>query len=188
MFNKKDDEKNEMFTGGTKMAKEEVKGEVNKIHATSRAKAEEIVKARALLAAGLGIVPIPVFNFASATAIQIAMTQSLTRIYNVEVKKSWIKNIISSVLGGFATTGLTGLSVGTLGVAPVVGTSLAVLSAPAMNGLTTYALGYMFIRYFESPDGFLKTNVNALGGWFKEGFKSGREKLGGAISGNTQPA
>ena len=169
--------------------KEEAKVEVAKVDASTRAKAEEIVKARALLAAGMGIVPFPAFNFVSATAIQITMVQSITKLYNIEVKKSWIKNIISSVLGGFATTGLTGLSARTLGAAPVVGTSLAVLSAPALNGLTTYAIGYMFIRYFESPDGgILKTNFKALGGWFKEGFSSGREKLGGAISGKAQAA
>jgi hypothetical protein len=46
----------------------------------------------------------------------------------------------------------------------------------------------MFLRYFESEEGFLKTNFKALGNWFKEGFKEGREKLGGAISGNQQPA
>ena len=164
------------------------KEETAAIDAATRAKAEELIKARALLAAGLGIVPIPVVNFASASAVQMAMVQALTRIYNVEAKKSWIKNIISSVLGGFSTTALTGLAAGTLGAAPLVGASLAVISAPALNGLTTYALGYMFIRYFESPDGFIKANADAMVDWFKEGFKSGREKLGGAIAGKPQTA
>jgi uncharacterized protein (DUF697 family) len=116
------------------------------------------------------------------------MVQSISKLYNFEVKKSWIKNIIASVLGGGAATGLSGLAVQGLGAAPLVGTSLAVLSAPALNGLTTYAIGYMFVRYFESPEGFLKTNAKALGAWFKEGFKEGREKLGGAISGQAKPA
>ena len=170
------------------MAKDEVKVEMPKVDAETRAKAEEIIKARALLAAGMGIVPVPAFNFVSAMAIQIAMVQSITRLYNIEVKKSWIKNIISSVLGGCVTTGLAGFSASTLGAAPLIGNSLVVLSAPAINGLTTYAIGYMFVRYFESPDGFLKSNFKALGGWFKEGFNSGREKLGGAISGKPQAA
>ena len=168
------------------MSKEETTVEVVKIDAATHAKAEELIKARALLAAGLGIVPVPVFNLASATAVQMAMVQSLTRIYNVEVKKSWIKNVISSVLGGFSTSIAAEFSAAALVGAPVVGASLAALSAPALNGLTTYALGHMFIRYFESPDGFVKANANALGDWFKEGFKSGREKLGGAIAGKAQ--
>jgi len=46
----------------------------------------------------------------------------------------------------------------------------------------------MFVRYFESSDGILKTNAKALGGWFKEGFKQGREKVGGAISGKPETA
>ena len=170
------------------MSKEETKGEVAKVDAATRAKAEELIKARALLAAGLGIVPGPIFNFASASVVQMTMVQSLTRIYNIEAKKSWIKNIISSVLGGFTSSIATDCSIAVLGSAPVVGASLAVLSAPALNGLTTYALGHMFIRYFESPDGFLKANGKALGEWFKEGFTSGREKLGGAISGKAQAA
>jgi len=163
-------------------------GAIVKIDDATRAKVQEIIKNRALLAAGLGLVPVPFFNFASATVVQIAMVQSITKLCNIEVKKSWIKNIISSVLGGFTSVGLSGLAAGTLGAAPIVGTSLAVISAPAVSGLTTYAIGYMFLRYFESEEGFLKTNFKALGNWFKEGFKEGREKLGGAISGNQQPA
>ena len=174
------------------MAKDDVKflaadSVATKIDAETRARVQEVIKNRALLAAGLGLVPIPVFNFVSATAIQVAMVQSITRLCNVEVKKSWIKNIISSVLGGIASTGLSGCTTQAVGAVPVVGTALAVISTPAVNGLTTYALGYMFLRYFESEDGFLKTNFKALGNWFKEGFSDGREKLGGAISGKQQP-
>jgi uncharacterized protein (DUF697 family) len=157
------------------MPKEEGKIEIPKIDPETRARVQAIVKNRSLLAAGLGVVPIPVFNFVSATAVQIAMVQSITRLYNIEVKKSWIKNIIASVLGGVAATGLSGVAAKGLAAVPLVGTPLAVLSAPALNGLTTYAIGYMFIRYFESGEGFLKTNTKALGSWFKEGFKEGRE-------------
>ncbi|MDR3122185.1 MAG: DUF697 domain-containing protein [Treponema sp.] len=169
------------------MSKEE-KVEIPQIDAATKARVQDIIKNRSLLAAGLGILPVPVFNFVSATAVQITMVQSITRLYNIDVKKSWIKNIIASVLGGLSSTGLSGVAARGLGAAPLVGTSLAVLSAPALNGLTTYAIGYMFVRYFESPEGFLKTNAKALGGWFKEGFKEGREKLGGAISGKAQAA
>ena len=175
------------------MGKDDVKltgssGTAAKINDETRAKVQEIIKNRALLAAGFGLVPVPFFNFASATVVQIAMVQSITKLCNIEVKKSCVKNIISSVLGGVTSTGISQLAAGTLGVAPIVGTSLAVISAPVINGLTTYAIGYMFLRYFESEEGFLKTNFKAMGNWFKEGFKEGREKLGGAISGNRQPA
>jgi uncharacterized protein (DUF697 family) len=171
------------------MAKNEEKLDIPvKIDAATRAKIEELIKNRSLLAAGMGIVPIPVFNFASVTAIQITMVQNITKLYNIEVKKSWIKNILSSVLGGVVTTGGANALVGGLAAAPLVGVSLAALAAPALNGLTTYAIGYMFTRYFESPDGFLKTNAKALGGWFKEGFKQGREKLGNTIAGKPEAA
>ncbi|MDR0761391.1 MAG: YcjF family protein [Treponema sp.] len=165
-----------------------VSAEISGFDFITRARAEEIVKNRAVLAAGLGIVPVPVFTFVSTTAIQITMVQSITRLYNIEVKKSLIKNIIASVLGGGAATGLSGFAAKGLATAPLVGTSLAVLSGPALNGLTTYAIGYMFIRYFESGDGFLKANAKALGNWFKEGFKEGRERLGDAVAGKVQAA
>ena len=170
------------------MPKDELKLDVVKIDNATRKKVEEVIKSRALIAAGVGIVPIIPLNLVSTTAIQISMVQTITRLYNIEVKKSWIKNILSSVLGGVASAGLSGLAATKLAVAPLVGTSLTVLSAPALNGLTTYAIGYMFVRYFESPDGFAKANVKALGDWFKEGFKSCREKLGDAISGKPAPA
>ncbi|MDR1351950.1 MAG: DUF697 domain-containing protein, partial [Treponema sp.] len=154
----------------------------------TRARVEELVKNRALLAAGIGIVPLPFFNLVSTTAIQVSMVQSITRLYNIEAKKSWIKNVIASALGGLSATALSGTLAGRLGAAPLVGTSLAVLSAPAMNGLVTYAIGYMFIRYYESPEGLFKANAGALREWFQEGFKDGRKKLGGVIAGNVRTA
>lgn len=171
------------------MSKNEEKADVQvKIDAATRAKIEAIIKNRSLLAAGFGIVPIPALNLVSVTAVQIAMVQAITRLYNIEAKKSWIKNIISSVLGGVVTTGGSGVLAGGLAAAPLVGASLSVLTAPALNGFTTYAIGYMFVRYFESSDGILKTNAKALGGWFKEGFKQGREKVGGVIAGKPEAA
>ena len=152
----------------------------------TRARVEEIIKKHSLLAAGLGIVPVPVFNLLSVSAIQISMVQSVARLYNVEAKKSSVKNIIASVLGGLGATGIAGLAAGSLSAVPVIGGSLIAFSAPALNGFTTYAIGYMFAKYYESPDGFLKANAHALTEWFKEGFKEGREKLGDAISGKAK--
>ncbi|MDR0720911.1 MAG: YcjF family protein [Treponema sp.] len=170
------------------IAVQEAKPGTSLYNLITRARVEEIIKNRALLAAGIGLVPVPVFNLVSAAAIQISMVQSITRLYDIEVKKSWIKNIIASVLGGLGATALSGAALKNLGGTPLVGTSLAVLSAPAVNGLTTYAIGYMFVRYFESPEGLLKANAGALREWFKEGFKDGREKLGGVITGKSRTA
>ena len=152
----------------------------------TRARVEEIIKKHSFTAAGLGIVPVPFFNFFSVSAVQISMVQAIARLYNVAEKKSSIKNIIASVLGGLGATGISGLSIAKLSVVPVIGGSLAAFSAPALNGFSTYAIGYMFVKYYESPDGFIKANAHALTEWFKEGFKEGREKLGDAISGKAK--
>ena len=149
----------------------------------TRARVDEIIKKHSFTAAGLGIIPVPFFNFFSVSAVQINMVQAIARLYNVAEKKSSIKNIIASVLGGLGATGISGLSMLKLGAIPVIGGSLAAFSAPALNGFSTYAIGYMFAKYYESPDGFIKANAHALTEWFKEGFKEGREKLGEAISG-----
>ena len=149
----------------------------------TRARTEETIKKHSFLAAGLGIVPVPVFNLLSVTAVQINMVQAIARLYNVEVKKSWIKNTIASVMGGLGATGISGIAAGNLALVPMIGASLVSFTAPALNGFSTYAIGYMFTRYYESPDGFVKANAHALTEWFKEGFKEGREKLGDTISG-----
>jgi uncharacterized protein (DUF697 family) len=144
---------------------------------------EQLIKKRALLAAGLGIVPVPLVSFASATAIQLSLVQAISKRYGNEVKKSWVKNILTSVLGGVASTSGGTLLAGSLAGFPVVGLSLSVLSTPALSGLTTYAVGYMFVRYFESDKGLIRANAEAFATWFKEGFKSAREKVGDTISG-----
>ena len=152
----------------------------------TRARGEEIIKRHSFIAAGLGIVPVPIFNLVSVSVIQVTMVQAITRLYNVEAKKSWIKNVIASVLGGVGAAGLSGLAMKNVSAIPVIGASLAAFSGPALNGLSTYAIGYMFVRYFESSKGFLKANAAALAEWFSEGFKEGREKLGDAITGKAQ--
>jgi uncharacterized protein (DUF697 family) len=162
------------------------KPEISTFNLITRARVEELIKNRSLLAAGMGIVPLPLFNLVSTTAIQVSMVQSITRLYNIEVKKSWIKNIIASVLGGLGATALSGVAAKNLGAAPLLGISLAALSAPAMNGFATYAIGYMFVCYFEAPEGFLKANAGALKEWFADGFKDGREKLGGLVAGKAR--
>ena len=148
-----------------------------------RARVEEIIKKHSFLAAGFGIIPVPVFNLLSVSVIQVNMVQAITRLYNVEEKKSSIKNIIAAATGGLGATGFAGISAGGLSSVPVIGGSLLAFSAPALNGFSTYAIGYMFARYYESPDGFAKTNARALTEWLKEGFREGREKLGEAVSG-----
>jgi uncharacterized protein (DUF697 family) len=160
----------------------------SKLNSSVPVEIEQLINKRAWLAAGLGIVPVPLFNFASTTAVQISLVQSISKYYGNEVKKSWIKNILTSVLGGLASTGGGGfLSTGLAGI-PLVGLPLSVLSAPALNGITTYAVGYMFVRYFESDKGLIKANASAFGAWFKDGFKQGRTKLGTAIAGKAESA
>jgi uncharacterized protein (DUF697 family) len=166
----------------------DVRPETSSSRLITRSRVEEIIKNRALLAAGMGLVPVTVLNLVSVAAIQISMVQSITRLYNIEVKKSWIKNVIAAAGGGLGAVTLSGAAAKSLVAAPLIGTSLAVLSAPAMNGLATYAVGYMFIRYFESPEGLLKANAAALREWLQEGFKDGREKLGGVIAGKVRIA
>ncbi|MDR0376915.1 MAG: DUF3723 domain-containing protein [Spirochaetaceae bacterium] len=179
-----------------------VKGQANKssnIGDPKKNTLKQIIKNRALLAAGLGFMPVPGLNLISTTAIQISMVQSIASLckeefksnpdmYTLKTDKYWIKNIITSVLGGLAGSGGSGvLAKGLLNV-PLVGLPLAALTGPALHGITTYAVGHMFFCYFDSGDGFLKANTDAFAQWFEEGIKEAREKLGDFIAGKQKTA
>jgi uncharacterized protein (DUF697 family) len=176
--------------------------ESGNISAEAKNTIEQIIKNRALLAAGLGLMPVPGLNLISTTAIQISMVQSIASsckktlhekgIYAVKMDKYWIKNIITSVLGGLAGTGGSGVLVKGLLNVPLAGLSLAALTGPALHGITTYAVGHMFFRYFDSPfdssKGFVRINADAFANWFEEGIKEARKKLGNFVAGKQETA
>lgn len=97
-----------------------------------------------------GAVPVPVVDLAALAVVQTKMVTELAELYGETVSLESVQALVGVLIGVVvpksASTLLTQLLVNVLpGVAGLVGlTSMA-----AFSGFGTYALGRVFIRYFE---------------------------------------
>ncbi len=145
---------------------------------------DKIIRNKVYLAMGVGVVIIPVINFASVMAIQLKLVQELSKYYGVEFKKNVAKNIITSVVtSGASILGSHVLESSIIGV-PVVGLPIAVGSKAITGGLTTYAVGMMFVNHFEKGGTLAGDNWDSMKESFKKAMGKSRNWLADVLRDN----
>lgn len=136
--------------------------------------ADKIVRKWTLWAAGLGLVPIPLVEFATTTGFSLKMLHSLSEYYDTEFRADLGKSAITSLLGGAAaptaTMGLVSLVKGL----PVVGLPLAVVSGPVVAGAITYAIGRVFTAHFGSGGTLFDFDPEAFRDYFQQQVEAGK--------------
>ena len=132
--------------------------------------AQEIVKRYALYAAGAGLIPIPVADFAAITALEVKMLHDLGRMYGVPFSQETVRPIVAALIGGYSATKV-GYGVGgsLMKSVPIIGQALGLLSVPAFGAGLTYAIGKVFIQHFASGGTFLDFNPDSVHAHFAKG-------------------
>jgi len=112
--------------------------------------ANSIIKNHMIWSMGAGFIPVPIADFFAVSAIQLDMIRQLCKVYDIDFKET-IKFIpgVGSVLGGV---------------------TLAILS-----GGSTYALGEVFKKHFETGGTFLDFDPSRLKKYYDEQFEKGKE-------------
>lgn len=136
--------------------------------------AQDIVQTSMYYAMGIGLVPIPVFDFIGVTGVQLDMLRRLSNHYNVEFMKGKGKNIIGALAGGGFSTSLAPMLASMVKAVPFVGSTLGAVSMPIVAGATTYAVGKVFIQHFESGGTFLTFDPEAVKDYYAEKLKEGK--------------
>jgi len=148
------------------------------------AEAERIIRSSVYTAMGIGIVPIPFFNVAAVTASSLVMIRRLSELYGVEFKEGIAKKILTSVAGaGFGVLASAPVE-SAMRFVPVIGLPLTIATKPVLNGMTTYAIGRMFVTHFERGGSFVGANMDEMKSDFSSAFKNSREWLGDTIKGS----
>ncbi|MBI2215375.1 MAG: DUF697 domain-containing protein [Acidobacteria bacterium] len=135
----------------------------------------EIVKRHSLYAGVVGLVPVPLVNFAGVAAFEIKMLKDLAAFYEIPFREDAGKTIVSSLIGGL---GATNLGYGALGLAksvPLVGTLLGILTLPVSAAALTWAIGKVFIMHFESGGTLLDFDPDKVRGYFAEQLGKGKK-------------
>ena len=132
--------------------------------------AEEIVKKYALFAAGAGLIPIPLVDFAAVSGIELKMLAELGGVYGLPFHADRVRPIVASILGGYASTRLGyGAGGSLLKSIPVVGQVLGVVAVPGFAAGLTWAIGKVFIQHFASGGTFLNFDPDKVRAYFRGG-------------------
>ncbi len=138
--------------------------------APKREKADEIVRSSVLWSMGLGLIPFPVADIVAVTAVQIDMIKEVSSVYEVDFSENQVKSWISALSGSI----LSRLAANALKLIPVYGSIIGGVSMAALSGASTYAIGQVFIKHFESGGTFLDFDVEDFKAFYEEQFEKGK--------------
>jgi uncharacterized protein (DUF697 family) len=151
-----------------------------------------IVKKHALYSAAAGLVPLPVFDLAAISGVQVKMLKDLADYYHVPFKEDMGKSLLTALVGGIIPTRLTwGFAGSFIKGLPVVGTLLGFFTSPAFGSASTFAVGKVFIQHFESGGTFLDFDPTSVRAHFQHEFDAAKAttvEVPAAVVGATEKA
>ena len=135
-------------------------------------KADAIVKKYAIWAAGIGLIPMPLVDFAALFSIQLKMLHRLTKEYDIEFSRELGKSFIGALLGGSVSASLTGsLSK----ILPVFGPLTGMVSTSVFGSASTYAIGKVFTLHFETGGTLLTFDPENMRDYYRKQYEQGAE-------------
>jgi uncharacterized protein (DUF697 family) len=143
--------------------------------------AEALVRKNVYIAAGVGVLPIPLVDLVAVNGIQFNMLYQLSKIYEVPFRKESTKSIIGTLVGGSGVALLTRPAWSLVKSVPVVGWAVGGLALSITAGASTYALGKVFIQHFESGGTFLTFDPMTVRAHFARLQEEGRKVAAEAV-------
>ncbi|MFK8104569.1 MAG: DUF697 domain-containing protein [Saprospiraceae bacterium] len=133
--------------------------------------ADTIIRNHVIWSMGAGLIPVLIADIFAVSALQLDMIRQLCRTYDLNFQETQGKAIVTSL----TSTTLARLGAGSLvklipGLGSVVGGATVSLFA----GASTYALGEVFKKHFESGGTILDFDPDRLRKYYKEKFEKGK--------------
>lgn len=149
--------------------------------------ADKIVRNHMYLAAGLGIIPIPVVDFVTTSLVALKMLRRLARYYQVPFRRKLAKAAIASLVSGAATP-LAALGVSSLVKSvPIVGSAIGAVTSPLAAGAFTYATGQVFILHFGSGGTLFDFDPEKFRDYFQTQIKEGEAVQAQTVAADDSP-
>jgi uncharacterized protein (DUF697 family) len=134
--------------------------------------AESIIRNHMIWSMGAGVIPVPFVDFLAVTAIQLDMVKQLSSLYDLDFNKTKGKAVITALTSSSIAKMAAGRMVKFI---PVVGSVIGGVTMSVMSGATTYAIGEVFRRHFETGGTFLDFDPARLKKYYDEKFEKGKE-------------
>jgi uncharacterized protein (DUF697 family) len=145
---------------------------------TQGQEALEVVRKYSLWSAGAGLVPLPLFDLAAFSVLQLQMLKTLTSLYEIEYSEQRLKiytGTLLSTIAPFTPTGIVLRSM--LKTVPIIGQVAGVTIVAATGGASTYALGKVFIQHFELGGTLLDFDPEKMRTYCEEQFAEAKHVL-----------
>lgn len=136
-----------------------------------RPAADSVIRNHMIWSMGAGFIPVPIADFFAVTAIQLDMIRQLCKLYSVDYRQTEGKAIITSLTG----SGLARLGARAVKFIPGVGSVLGGVTMAVLSGASTFALGEVFKKHFETGGTFLDFDPGRLKKYYDEKFEKGKE-------------
>lgn len=156
-----------------KLAGKQLKNSVMSDKKNDRAKhADTIIRNHVIWSMGAGFIPVLIADIFAVSALQLDMIRQMTRVYDVDFSETQGKAIVTSL----TSSTLARIGAGSLvKIIPGVGSLLGGVTVSIFAGASTYALGQVFKRHFESGGTILDFDPARLRKMYKEQFEKGKE-------------
>lgn len=133
---------------------------------------DKIIRNHIVWSMGAGLIPVPIADFFAVSAIQLDMVRQMCKLYDVDFKETEGKAVISSM----TSSGLARLGArAAIKFIPGIGTVLGGVTMAVLSGASTYALGEVFKKHFETGGTFLDFDTERLSKMYREKFEKGKK-------------
>jgi len=133
--------------------------------------ADTIIRNHMLWSMGAGFIPVPIADFFAVSAVQLDMIRQLCKVYNIDFQQTQGKAVITAMTG----SSLARMGARVVKLIPGVGSVLGGVTLAVLSGASTYALGEVFKKHFETGGTFLDFDVDRLKKFYNEKFEKGKQ-------------
>ena len=134
--------------------------------------ADTIVRNHVIWSMGAGLIPVLIADIFAVSAIQLDMIRQLCKAYDKEFNELQGKAIVT-FLTGSTVARLAARSV--VKLIPGVGSIIGGVTVSIFAGASTYALGEVFKKHFESGGTILDFDPERVKKLYKEKFEKGKK-------------
>ncbi len=144
------------------------------VHISKAHKAGIILNEYTVASMTIGLIPVPLADFAALSGLQFKMIHSFSKLYEQKFSENHSRTFITSMLGGALP--YTFLRMASLvKLVPGVGTVVGTTSMVTIGGASTYALGKVLTQHFESGKSLEELSPKAVKGTFSKEMKAGKK-------------
>ncbi len=134
--------------------------------------ADTVIRNHVIWSMGAGFIPVIMADVLAVSALQLDMIRQLCRVYEVDFSETRGKAIVTSLTSSAIARVGAGSAVKLI---PILGSYLGGVTVSVFAGASTYALGEVFKKHFESGGTVLDFDPERLKKMYKEKFEKGKK-------------